>query len=114
MTKKQLIELAKPLGITHVRQQSREYIIRALKNDDQGVPVIHQTADGKPAAAKTYRCALFSPNFGQCTRGMYHVETEHRFDPSSPWTETLEELQAFYALREKHENARDEHVDEDR
>lgn len=68
---------------------------------------------------KTYRCALFSPDKGQCTLTMYHEAADHRFDPSSPWTETLEELTAFYELREKQENARDprneinDDVDED-
>jgi len=62
----------------------------------------------QPAAAKTYRCSLFSPEKGQCVLKMYHVETEHRFDPSSPWSQTLEELQAWYAKREEQESgARD-------
>ena len=62
----------------------------------------------QPAAAKpTYRCALFSPDKGQCTREMYHVETEHRFDPSSPWSQTLEELQTWREAREAAENRND-------
>lgn len=50
MTKAELLEATKPLGITHARQRSKEYLIRALKNWDEGSPIIHQTADGKPAA----------------------------------------------------------------
>ncbi len=73
----------------------------------------------QPAAAKTYRCSLFSPEKGQCVLKMYHVETEHRFDPSSPWSQTLEELQAWREAREAAENRNDprneisDDVDED-
>jgi hypothetical protein len=40
-----------------------------------------------------YRCALVSPEKGQCVRSLYHA-TDHEFSPELPWTETVEELRA--------------------
>lgn len=55
----------------------------------------------------TYRCALVSPEKGQCTRRLYHPEPDHLYAPEMPWTETVDELERLQAAAAKdaHENA---------
>lgn len=43
---------------------------------------------------KTYRCAAVVPGCIQCSKEMYH-QGPHDFSEDLPWTQTLEELQAW-------------------